>query len=391
MMLDIVEALGGKSFSIIRFIRQFVLTFYISFVWLYYFLENDIFLYLLIFIGLIGFLYVREISLKVKVAIGVIVLGAVINVFITTNGIGGSLVLFVSFVMSIMMIKNLRLLYFIAFISFVVICAYLCYKMFYIGYAPGEILDYSGRNRVGMLLLSSGIFFSALNFILYRKYDIIVPSVVFVLSVFLIGRSTVIVSLFYSMITLYFVYIGMRGFKGVIFVSFVGLLLFFLYDNYFQEIYYSSRLYERGFDTPRYAIWNELFGGLRFDQLMLGYDYEDYAILSFWGQPHNAFLKFHSRIGVFVLSFFYIVYLSIKNYMRRKEYYLLMLLVLLMIRMFFDSEYLIGPIDYVLFFLILYPILNPLGSYSPSLATNQKLFSKEKNYPAAYGGDSLFF
>jgi len=112
---------------------------------------------------------------------------------------------------------------------------------------------------------------------------------------------------------------------------------------------------DSGLDTPRWELWRIYWENLNFLNLIVGVDVTNLPMYNeFGGNPHNSFIKFHSRVGIGCFALLSLYFVSAYKYLKKKNNYILWLIILLTMRAFFDSDILIGNFDFIFFIITFY-------------------------------------
>jgi hypothetical protein len=119
-----------------------------------------------------------------------------------------------------------------------------------------------------------------------------------------------------------------------------------------------TRFASAGMETSRSVIWKAYFDALDLPSLFFGLDTLSVPMLkSYGGNPHNAFLNFHSRMGLLgLLALAVLIIKSINAMLKNREYVLVFYLVLLLGRFYFDAC-IGGPTDYLFYTMLFYPMI----------------------------------
>ncbi|MDA9551194.1 hypothetical protein N9R47_04520 [Flavobacteriaceae bacterium] len=289
-----------------------------------------------------------------------LVIGSILNLLVTSNSLGGSLLLIANLFLTFFIIDNIERIYFHSKLFVLITLSYISYKIFYLDIPPHEFYENFSRNIPGYYLVVWTIFYLYIAHINHKKLFILIPLIAFLISIFLIGRSSLGVLLILLLITIIFYLKRLPKFISVLF--FILLIYFIIYlSNNIQiiELYLQTGFSKKGIDTQRYDIWESYFHNISIVEIFFGRDPFSVNLINMYdGVLHNSFLKFHSRMGISVLIFLGIFIRSIIKYINRNQYYLLFLILLLSSRLFFDSMNFISPLDFIFFTLMLYPLRN---------------------------------
>jgi hypothetical protein len=174
-----------------------------------------------------------------------------------------------------------------------------------------------------------------------------------VVSFFLIGRTSLIVSLILLLIVFYFKFKDNIVVRIIIF-TFVLAVSSYLWLKFGSDLIKETNFSE-GLDTPRWQLWGIYFDHINIVNLFTGIEVSDLPLYEHHGNnPHNSFIKFHSRVGFGAIVFIILYFVSLFNYMKERNNYILWLLILLTIRACFDSDILVGNFDFIFFIVTFY-------------------------------------
>lgn len=289
--------------------------------------------------------------------------GSILNLLSTNNGIGGSLVVLGTFSVGLYCIHYLNKLRWFVFLILVFNLFFIIHGLFDTNGNANEIYEESGlsRNHPGFLLILWISFYSYILKSSNKNIDIVIPIIVVVVSFFLEGRSSLAILLLISIVLL----MDYNRNLSLFICVFLILLIIIYWDN-IMTLYELSSFEERGTESSRMTnIWPAYFKEMSFPWLIFGVDTMSvYEIAKWAGNPHNAFLNMHARMGILaVVAFFVVLYQSTKSYIYNEKYICVFFLYAILLRLFFDSEAFISPYDYVLYCMILYPIYQQTNCY----------------------------
>lgn len=223
-----------------------------------------------------------------------------------------------------------------------------------------ELFWQSSRNIVSAILLLTTIFFLAVNYIEQKKIYLSVLFINMISSILLYGRSGVVLSFIVLFIGIYLKFFKEEKnvIKIILFLFFsILILVLILYtgftDNMVSAILSHTNL-QSGFDTPRIQMWYDYIVNFDYKILLLGTNFLfSPLITSFDGNPHNSFIMFQARFGIFAVLFLLsISYLYLKLF--QNSLLLSLLLGLIFVRMFFDTFYLFGYFDFIWVYMLIY-------------------------------------
>ena len=289
--------------------------------------------------------------------------GSILNLLSTKNGIGGSLVLLGSFSVGLYCIYNLDKLRWFVFFVLVFNLVFIIRGLIETNGNANQIYEESGlsRNHPGFLLVLWISFYSYILKLSNKKFDIILPIIVVVVSFFLEGRSSLAILL----LILFVLLIDFNRSFSIVAVVLILLLIVINWDN-IMMLYELSSFEGQGVESSRLTvIWPAYFKNMSLPWLVFGVDTMSINEIAEWaGNPHNAFLNMHARMGILaVIAFFVVLYQSTKSYIYNEKYICVFFLYAILLRLFFDSEAFISSYDYVLYCMILYPIYRQTNCY----------------------------
>lgn len=282
-----------------------------------------------------------------------LIITTIVNLFFTQNNFGGSLNLLGSLLISFIYLqldKKKITLWVLA--GYLITLSFIAYHLFILNTPANFIYEGLSRNHAGFAIVFWSIFLLFHLKVTYNLLPIIIPIISVVLSYFLFGRTTIVVSALLLLVVFFFKFENKR--VRVIAISvFLGFCYYLLMEYGFL-LTEETNLGE-GLETPRWKLWKIYIDNVDIYNFFTGVDVTKIKEYSFFGgNPHNAFMKFHSRTGIGSLVLIVLLFVSLLNYFKTKQYYIFWLLVLLMLRAFFDSDILIGNFDFIFFITAFY-------------------------------------
>lgn len=279
---------------------------------------------------------------------------SLINLFFTDNGFGGSITLLGNLLLSYVYLrgKNKKMTIWIV-IAYLITIISISYKLFVLNLTPNELYAGLSRNHAGFVVVFWTIFLLFHLKVSYNRILIILPLIGVLLSYFLIGRTSLIVSLLALFVVIFFKFKNNRIVRVlmIFLVCFIGWYLWLK----FKAIVLEETNLAEGLDTPRWKLWSIYFENINPVNLFTGIDVTKLPMYDkFGGNPHNSFIKFHSRVGIGSIAFICLFFISIYTYLKRKNNYIFWLLILLTIRACFDSDILVGNFDFIFFIITFY-------------------------------------
>lgn len=292
-----------------------------------------------------------------------LIFGAISNMLIAPNGIGGVFVIIGTICLSIFIIEQPRLVLPHAFILLLYVIVFLSYKLFYLDIKPQFLYNDLSRNYPGFLLVSFNIMYLFLLYIVKLKVNLLLPFISLVISIFLYGRSSIGSLLFLNVVVLYFI-VKRVSIKWAFFLIICLLIILVISMSNLEMIFDLSSFHDKGLESSRFDIWKDYFNHLGFINLFVGIDLFQVPLAAKYnGNIHNSFLNLQARTGIGLFVFFYIFGKSLSRYVKKDNAYVLLLLVIFSIRVFFDSSIFIGNLDFIYYILLFYPLYKHNKNY----------------------------
>jgi hypothetical protein len=284
----------------------------------------------------------------------VLLITSLVNLLFTDNGIGGSITLLGNLLLAYLFIllvdKKITIWILLAYS---ITIGFISYHVFILNTHPNFIYEDLSRNHAGFVIVFWTVFLLFYLKIIYNIFPLIFPLIGLVLSFYLYGRTSLIVSALLVILVVFYKYRANKKAQ-------ILLLMLFAVVGYYQYINFGEILAVRtnlgaGLDTPRWELWEIYFQHINFLNLFTGVDVNTLPRYDYFsGNPHNSFLKFHSRIGVGSILFIFTLLFSFYIYLRTKQYYIFTILFLLTLRALFDSDILIGSFDFIFLIIMFY-------------------------------------
>lgn len=338
-----------------------------AFAWAVMVFENIDYISYSVFIGSSLIVFIERSSRYVFVCFLMMFLGVIINMIIVQNQLHPTIISYYvnimmfpsTFAVSIAMVRKGKKYVYIIAIIILMYLLYVVYLLNGVGWDGNKVFQIqTSRNYVSNLFLSASLLMSFMYYVKYEKISIVLPVVMFVLSIVFIGRTAIILSTLYVVISVLFV-VNVQKINTFNKCIVFGLLFYGFFEMYYliEPVLSQTKIVE-GLETERWWIWSSYIENMDIKKIFIGVSAEDIA--SFNGRtqnPHNSYLELHSRIGIFIIAYFSLVMYSVKKYIESKEYYLMLLMFLFMIRIFDDQICFFYVDDYILYYFILYPII----------------------------------
>ena len=281
--------------------------------------------------------------------------GSIINLIGTNNGIGGTINFIVSVGIAIFCIENVNFSRF-----FVLVLGLYTVYFLYSGLFVNNISFYSlyddigmSRNYPGFIMCACCCYWGFFKYIKKQEFTVILPILCTVFAFFLDGRSSLGVLFGISLFCLYYTFRKIL----IVFALCVAIILIYYIDDIIN-LFLLTNMANNGMETGRYVIWRGYLEHLDLATLILGLNTMDVPeVRAVNGNPHNAFLNFHYRMGLFgLIGLLLIIYRSIKVLVNKERFVMLAFMAFLLFRIFFDAC-LGSTTDYIIYAIFLYPIL----------------------------------
>jgi hypothetical protein len=279
---------------------------------------------------------------------------SLINLFFTQNGLGGSITLIGNLLLAyiFILVENKKMIIWVL-LAYAITIGYIAYKLFVLNADANDIYETLSRNHAGFVVVFwTGflLFYLKTN---YNRFPLIFPVFGLILSFFLFGRTSLLVS---AMLLLFVFFYKFKGNKVIQFIAATILIVacYYLFINFGDKLTTETNLGE-GLDTPRWELWRIYGEHINFINLITGVDVTTLPMYDqFAGNPHNSFIKFHSRVGIGSVFFIVLLIYSVLKYLKTKQYYILGLLALLTMRASFDGDMFIGNFDFIFIIITFY-------------------------------------
>lgn len=285
------------------------------------------------------------------------ILGGLLNMPLTGYGIGGLLLTVAMVGLAVFCIDNPKICIYVSLFLLLYTFYFLYKSIFLYNIELNEIYSSLGlsKNYPGFLIVGYTVFYGLNKYRVYRRLPLLIPLVGVYFTFWLDGRSS-----FGLMILLSFFCVlknaNNKYVNYILFILFISLFLTFF--NTLFGYYEMSRLSE-GVESSRSQIWSSYFEHMDFTGFFLGCDSVNFPIIKqYGGNPHNAFLNFHHRMGIVgFVTLIYIILASIKKYIILRRMFIMILMLILMARMFFDSC-IVSNHDYIFYSFLFLPFIN---------------------------------
>lgn len=329
---------------------------------------RNIFLIIASFLGIIYFiltLFRTEIDNRFLIFGSLLLIGSLFNLPFSKNGIGGSLVLLGTLSISVFCIRNITTTLFYSFIVLLYFCIIIFNGIVIQGEDSYFLFDYMGksRNYIGYLLVTYSSLYYFLSVLCKKKPSVLLLSVVVFLCFLAQGRTSLGMSLLLLLGSIILIGEGRR--LGITFFMIIVLCVLLYSTRVLLGLWYeSSNFSSKQLESARYTIWNSYFKSLSICDIIYGKDLNTVPLIREWdGNVHNSYLKFHARVGLIGVIPFLLLLLRSLVIIIKDNRILFIPVIALLIRIFFDSDMLIGELDFVLYTILWIPVM---GIYNNS-------------------------
>lgn len=281
--------------------------------------------------------------------------GSIMNLFVTKNGIGGTILFLTNVLLAIYCLKCMEAVKCVALLVLCYNFVFLYNKLFVEMVNPNYIYEDLGlsRNHPGVLLVIWTCFLGFTRYVTEQKMIRFFPIIACVIAFFLEGRSSLGILLFLSVVSLF---IGGRMNKFL--APLLLCVLILSCWSVIPDLYMMTSFARNSLESSRDIIWSAYFDALNPLSFFGGVDVSQIpAITSVGNNPHNAFLNFHCRMGILgVLALWMLMIKSVIEYIKLSDFVPLLFFFCIFVRMMFDSC-INTTYDFILYAILLYPIL----------------------------------
>lgn len=281
--------------------------------------------------------------------------GSLLNLPFTQNGIGGTINFIACIGLTLYCVNNLKQTGFLALI----LCVYLMlfvYKAVFLEMTDTNLIFESiglSRNYPGFMMCILVSFWGTVKYYNYKSYPLLLPIFALFLCFFLEGRASLGIMCAICAVSLFY-----RGKKYILLFLLLVLIALFYYWQSIVDLFHISRFATEGMESSRSIIWISYIDALDLSSFIFGLDTQGDPILkSYGGNPHNAFLNFHSRMGFGgLLALIVLIVVSLVKLIKDKKYIISFYIILLIARFYFDAC-IGGTTDYLFYTMLFYPLL----------------------------------
>jgi len=233
--------------------------------------------------------------------------------------------------------------------------AFLAFTVFLVvvfGFGAEEfdvILQGVGRNGYSAILFALMIGYCILQVLNSRIIAITPILITFLAMISLYGRSSIFAT---GIVLLAAVHrrLGSWTYIGYIVAPVVIVLSVQYFD--FNEIFEYTN-FRSGVESERWDVISEWLGALKPLDLLVGVNLSTLnTVNDLDGNPHNAFIRLQSFFGAAVFAVFILLFGSLYFLVVDQMYFFLVIFLAIIVKCFFDTIYLIGDLDF-----LLYPVL----------------------------------
>lgn len=284
-----------------------------------------------------------------------VLVGSFANLLTTQNGIGGTVNFLAAVGLTIYALNNPRTIGYVALALCAFTLYFVYYNLFYLGTDINLIYEKAGlsKNYPGYIMVMCCCVWGYTKYIRSGHLPLVLPILCTIIAFFLDGRSSLGVL---ALMSVFCVFFQFRNYKLISIA--IGLALIYYFWDDLAYYYSFTNLSESGTATSRYRIWAAYFEHLDPISFTFGLDTLSVPLLrEYGGNPHNAFLNYHYRMGILGTgALIYVIVKSVRILCKERAFMLLFFTGALLVRIFFDAC-IGGPQDFLVFFIFWHPIL----------------------------------
>jgi hypothetical protein len=214
-------------------------------------------------------------------------------------------------------------------------------------YEFNEILAVGSRNVYSAILLALAVGYLFSRKIRGKNTSITLGVGLVVVSFFLYSRTGLVLA--FLLFVMFVIGSGLIR-PWLMFVGCLLVLLLLLVSFDVGDFFVRHSNFEKGIDSPRFAIWKSYVLDVGVFNLLFGYDlHSNKFIGEYGGNTHSAYLRLHSYFGVGLFFLLFFSLLSILYIISAKRWFLLFLLCCFYFRAAFDPVYFIWVFDYIFY------------------------------------------
>lgn len=310
------------------------------------------------FPGMVGL--VKNNSGDLKIFTIIVLVGSLLDIVMTSYGIGGSIVFFVCCGITYLCLKNLNVFAVVVLLLCFGILAFLYNQMFIMGVADADVIfqQYGlSKNYPGSLLVIFNCYWAVWKHLRYKRLPLLLPIISTIMAFFLDGRSSLACMIMITVFCL--VFRGSGRYKLIPFIALAAVFAFLLYHYWgvLEGYYELTRFADRGVESERTDLWRAYFEHLDIGSFLFGLDTQNIPLLrEKGGNPHNTFLSFHRRMGFIGLcALLFYMLKGLLSLVKKKWFVVIYFCFVLIIRMFFDGM-LVTAEDFFILTLFFFPL-----------------------------------
>jgi hypothetical protein len=222
------------------------------------------------------------------------------------------------------------------------------------GYGPANFDDFFsgiGRNGYSAILVAAACGYIVSREVRQLPSSPVLIGAALVASIFLYGRSSI------ASLAAIFAVVALKRAPRISTIVIVAAIWFVVFDfAEFQSINQLDTNFRSGVDSARWDMIDEYRAALDGHTFVSGVNLATLpTVVANDGNPHNAFLRLHSYLGISALIFFLIFIWSVARLADEKRLLLLTVLVAVLFRAFTDIILIFGTADLFFMPLLLYP------------------------------------
>lgn len=229
-----------------------------------------------------------------------------------------------------------------------------------LGYNPdayNDLIDGS-RNFISGYMILFLVYYLYACRIHNIKISIIYSILVTIACFILYGRSGIALSLSLLCISIFTRY----GRKSILLIFIITICMGLLYAVEISSLIQNSN-FSHGVETERSEMLAQYLASIKTPyDILFGVDFFECCslIARFDGNPHNSFIMLHARFGIFpfLLFIFFYLYQAFSGIIFKTIYFNILVLIVL-IRYSLDQFGLFGPVDFILFSIVIFILIDP--------------------------------
>jgi hypothetical protein len=220
-----------------------------------------------------------------------------------------------------------------------------------------KILAVGSRNVYSAILLAFAIGYLFSRKIRGKATSITLAVVLVVVSFFLYSRTGLVLAF-----ALFFMFVIGSGLVRPWLIAVGSLLVLLLFLVLFDagDFFTRHSNFEKGLNSPRFAIWKSYLFDVEAFNLFFGYNLNSNKFIGeYGGNPHSAYLRLHSYFGVGLFFLLFFSLLSVLSIISGKRWFFAVLLCCFYFRAAFDPVYFIWVFDYIFYPFVFFIFFGP--------------------------------